>query len=97
MTADECRYPSKRAFPTRARARLGTQDIRETVEARGGHYNTLYPYRCPGGDHWHLSGSRQGAKDCRACGTRQPAWFDSRRREWVVYAHGECATQAVAV
>jgi len=95
----QCRYPTKRAFRTREEARQGAALIRQRVEEQGGWYNPLYPYRCPavhGEKHWHLSRSRQGTKTCRSCGERRPAWFDSRRQEWVVYAHENCATQAVS-
>lgn len=91
-----CPYPTKRWYPTRRDARYGAESIREVVTARGGHYNTLYPFRCPGDDHWHLSSARQGAKVCPSCAQRHPAWFDSRRREWVIYAHDECKTGAVS-
>ncbi|AXN53323.1 hypothetical protein PBI_THONKO_51 [Mycobacterium phage Thonko] len=92
----ECRYPTKRRFDTRALAREGAANIRAVVEARGEVFNTLYPYRCPSGPHWHLSSARQGFADCGQCGTRRPAWFDSVRREWVIYAHDRCQTQAVS-
>lgn len=90
-----CRYPNKRRYATRDEARDGAETIRRF---KGGTYVTLYPYRCPGigPTHWHLSTSRQGTKPCPCCGQRQPAWFDKRSQEWVVYAHGECLTQAVS-
>lgn len=91
-----CRYPTKRSFHTREDARAGALHIKEYVERQGREYNALYPYRCPGAEHWHLSSARQGGKDCPSCGGRHPAWFDSIARTWVVYAHGRCATQAVS-
>jgi hypothetical protein len=90
-----CPYSTKRTYLTREEARAGADSIRAVVTARGGHYNTLYPYRCPGDEHWHLSSSRQGVKSCPTCGQRQPAWFDKRDQVWVVYAHGDCLTQPV--
>lgn len=91
----ECRYQRKRRFLTSADAEAGARRIRAGVEARGQRFVTLYPYRCPDGDHWHLSKSPQDTRDCPTCGQSRPSWLDPRRGEWVVYAHGDCPTQAV--
>lgn len=85
----ECRFAAKRTFPTREWARQGMRDIRAAVWARGVRYDTLYPYRCPNGSHWHLSHYRQGYAMCPVCGQRQQAWFGGK--VWVIAAHGGCA------
>lgn len=96
MADATCVYPDKKLFPTRDTARGGAREIKQKVQAGGGTYTTLYPYKCPGRTHWHLTHHRQGTKACSYCGEKRPAWYDSRRREWVVYAHGGCGTNAIS-
>ena len=97
----ECPYPRKKYFTTRQHARRAAREIKRKVEAVDGFFNTLYPYRCPASEldhvesHWHLSRSRQGAKNCPHCEARVPSWYDASEQVWVIYAHGECPTQAV--
>lgn len=91
----ECRYGTKRRYLTKADARRGAERIREEVTARGDRFDTLHPYECPSGGHWHLSSSRQSQKGCTRCQTLQPSWFNAKTQEWVIYAHGDCPTAAV--
>lgn len=80
-----CRYSTKRGYATRDLAREGANQIRLTVELRGGSYDTLYPYRCPDAKHWHLSHYRQGYADCTRCESRKPAWDGGMW--WVMAEH----------
>lgn len=90
---NECRYPDKRHFLTRSDAVAGANRL---AQRHGENYTPLHPYKCPGGEHWHLSSSRQGRAQCPGCRqTNVPAWFDQAKQTWVIYAHGECLTQAV--
>lgn len=91
--SDDCRYPDKHRYETEADARAGVDEIRAKVFARGRRFVPLYPYLCPGHEHWHLSSARQGRAACPQCETVEPAWFDDNRNQWVIYAHGECPTQ----
>lgn len=90
-----CRYPNKRSYDTEADARDGADEIKARVFSRGQKFVPLYPYACPTDNHWHLSSARQGRATCPACSALDmPSWFDNRRQEWVIYAHGGCGIQA---
>lgn len=92
--SDDCRYPDKHRYETEADARDGVDEIRAKVFARGRRFVPLYPYICPGREHWHLSSSRQGRATCPLCSvTDVPAWFDQHAKQWVIYAHGDCPIQ----
>lgn len=84
----DCRYPGKRWFKTHEDAVAGAEDQN--------YGKVLHPYRCPSGEHWHLSTSVQGNRTCTICETEQPAWKDSRTGRWVIYAHGNCPTAEVS-
>lgn len=93
MTA--CRYPYKMHYESESEARFASEEIRARVHGRGQRFIPLYPYQCPENEHWHLSSSRQGTATCPRCDTPDlSAWFDHRRNEWVIYAHGDCPIQA---
>jgi hypothetical protein len=81
-----CRFPAKRTFATRDKARAGAELIRQTVESQGGVYQTLYPYRCPENQHWHLSHYQQGYAVCSWCVQRRPA-FKGGDDYWVLGNH----------
>lgn len=81
----ECPFPVKRTFRTRELARVGMKTIQWAVEGQGSAYDTLYPYRCPNGRHWHLSHYRQGRVLCPVCQLKAPAWFGGK--VWVISAH----------
>ncbi|KMV13941.1 hypothetical protein ACT17_32695 [Mycolicibacterium conceptionense] len=84
--AQLCRYPSKKLFTDEDSAFAGAEAIRAKVEASGGTYDQLYPYQCPGADHWHLSSKRQGTATCPICFDNEaPAWFGGE--VWVIGAH----------
>jgi hypothetical protein len=91
-----CRYPHKHSYNNEDDARDAVEEIRDRVFSRGQRFVPLYPYLCPGGrDHWHLSSARQGRATCPQCEVGDlPSWFDGRRNEWVIYAHGDCPIQA---
>ncbi|KXO91087.1 Uncharacterised protein (plasmid) [Tsukamurella tyrosinosolvens] len=89
MTATDpiaCRYPAKTLFADEDAATAGAEAIRAKVEAAGRTYDQLYPYRCPGADHWHLSSKRQGISTCPICHrTGTAAWHTGE--VWVISAH----------
>lgn len=84
--AQLCRYPSKKLFTDETAAVTGSELIRAKVEASGGMYTQLYPYQCPGTDHWHLSKHTQGTATCPICyDNTAPAWVGGE--VWVIGAH----------
>lgn len=85
VTNFPCRYPSKQYYSTRVDAKQGAREIKRSVESEGGVYDQLYPYRCPDGNHWHLSHFQQGVKTCPRCGNPAPAWNGGDT--WVIGFH----------
>lgn len=88
----ECAYPNKRRFLTELDALRGVARIKSREVAAGRKFDPLYPYRCPGNGHWHLSSARQASAACASCGATRPAWFDKHQQRWTVYQHGDCPT-----
>lgn len=80
-----CRFGTRRAYRTRADARQGARDIQAQVEYRGGTYTTLHAFKCPEGDHWHLSRYSQGKKRCGVCKDLHEAWNGGEF--WIMAAH----------
>lgn len=81
-----CRYATKKLFATENDAEAGAVAIRAKVESAGGVFQTLYPYRCPDGDHWHVSHYRQSVFTCRECEQEVPAW-SPREGKWILTEH----------
>ncbi|AII28256.1 hypothetical protein PBI_YUNGJAMAL_17 [Mycobacterium phage YungJamal] len=76
-----CRYDTKYRFRDKDDAIDGAEQIKAR---KGEEYGQLYPYRCPDGDHWHLSHHEQGVERCRTCNRLAPAW---KAKAWVIGAH----------
>lgn len=80
----DCAHPDKRKYRSRSWADAGAKGIRKKVGETA--YQTLYPYECPAGGHWHLSHYRQGKAKCPACQMPQAAWKGGEDY-WVIAKH----------
>ncbi|WP_131722083.1 hypothetical protein [Mycolicibacterium senegalense] len=88
MGQSECRFARKRRYSTRDLAVMGADEVKAAVESSGRRFDSLHPYRCPDGPHWHLSHYEQALGMCPVCEEWHPAWCGSQPdKRWIISGH----------